>query len=55
MAVRSVPGDVWGDVVVLFVEDDEAGDRDAGDARVCKYIVESWGKVDVQISNDENG
>ena len=55
MAVRSVPGYVWGDVVVLFVEDDEASDGDAGDARVCKYMVENWGRVDVQISYDEDG
>lgn len=40
MAVDAVPGYVWGDVVVLFVEDDEAGDGDAGDAGVCKCMAD---------------
>lgn len=31
VTVDSVPGYVWRDVVVLSVEDDEAGDGDAGD------------------------
>ena len=38
MAVYAVPGYIWGDVVVLFVEDDEAGDGDAGDAGGCKLV-----------------
>ena len=42
MAVYAVPGYIWGDVVVLFVEDDEAGDGDAGDAGVCKYMIDIW-------------
>ena len=42
VAVNSVPGYIWGDVVVLSVEDDEAGDGDAGDAGVCEYMNDIW-------------
>ena len=42
VTVDSVPSYVWGDVVVLSVEDDEAGDGDAGDARVCEYMNDIW-------------
>ena len=42
MTVDSVPGYVWRDVVVLSVEDDEAGDGDAGDAGDCKYVISIW-------------
>ena len=42
MAVYAVPGYIWGDVVVLSVEDDEAGDGDAGDAGICKVMVDIW-------------